>query len=433
MTVVPWSMPTTRPDPLPTRPFPGRPAALACRLLLLALLLTTSGCFGRSTGEREAPPEEARKQLVAAMTSVLAARARGLREGDLARFRRTVDGSVRAFARRERTIFANYDQLPIAELGYKVDPTSIVRARDGWQAVVTARLRLDRYDALPVSRRTRFHFTGEPGGRLRIAGDRDVAWEERTSADVQPWDRVPVVVRAGRGVLGIFDASSAVRADAVIREVEAGIQEVSRVVPLQWARTVVVYALSDSSLLSRIDVPGGEVHRLDAVAFPVAASEGGEELAATRFLLHPRMLGRDPQQLGRLVRHELVHVALGQRDDEVPIWLSEGIAEWVSVQPIPVRQRLISRHAVTAAVAGPTALPSDIEFNGAGQDANYGLSWWAVEAIVDRWGRPMLWRLLETMSQASGPAQDDVLEKTLEMGEEQLAREAARRIVATYG
>jgi len=64
-------------------------------------------------------------------------------------------------------------------------------------------------------------------------------------------------------------------------------------------------------------------------------------------------------------------------DDHVPVWLSEGLAEWVSVQPIPVSQRVISEEALDEARSGITAMPGGDGFNGPHSGANYGISWWA--------------------------------------------------------
>ena len=115
------------------------------------------------------------------------------------------------------------------------------------------------------------------------------------------------------------------------------------------------------------------------------------------------MLDSDPRQLARLIRHELTHVALGSLDDDVPTWLGEGIAEWVSVQPLPEDQRLISQAAIDAATAGLDELPADLDYNDEDQAAHYGISWWACEAIVDMYGEPMLWRLLDDLA-ATSPA-----------------------------
>ena len=75
------------------------------------------------------------------------------------------------------------------------------------------------------------------------------------------------------------------------------------------------------------------------------------------------MLASEPTELARLVRHELTHVALGENDDRVPVWLAEGIAEWVSVQPLPEDQRVVSGAAVAAAQAGDVELAADDEYS----------------------------------------------------------------------
>lgn len=413
-----------------------RPAALLAALALL-LASTLSGCTDDQSPDA-APGEAETADLVPLMQQVLAQRARALKKHNERAFLATVDRTQRKFVNRERIYFANLTQLPLGQLAYRVDENSMVRTAGGYDAVVQVSLQLEGYDALPVVRPARFHFThDEEGTGLLIAGDRDRSWEQRNEIEVQPWDTGAISVVNGGGVLGIFDEQSAGPARAVIRAVEEGIGEVSGVVPYDWDGRVVVYALSDTDLLDGLDdLPTQDLSTLDAVSFPVPArldDEEGDPLAGTRFLLHPRMLGSAPQQLARLIRHELTHVALGSLDDDVPTWLGEGIAEWVSVRPLPDSERLISQAAIDSAKAGLDELPADLDYNDANQAAHYGISWWACEAIVDMYGEPMLWRLLDELS-ATGPGdQDDELQQTLQMGSGQLAREAAKRIVATYG
>ncbi|MGH8826520.1 MAG: MMPL family transporter [Jiangellaceae bacterium] len=160
----------------------------------------------------------------------------------------------------------------------------------------------------------------------------------------------------------IFDPRSVDAADEILSTVEEGIGNVSEELPLSWSRRVVVYALSDIRVLAGLDdLPGGDPERLDGVAFPVRASPGSRELAGHRFMLHPRMIDRDGAARDRLIRHELTHVAIARRDDHVPTWLSEGIAEYISVQAIAPQERMISREA---AESGIRRLPRDGQFNG---------------------------------------------------------------------
>lgn len=404
--------------------------------MLVASILPLTGCSADDSPDHPGvPAEQTAVDVAGDMRQVLRARARALRGRDLERFLATTARGSR-FRERERRYFTNLSQLPIGRLSYDLDEETVIRTGEGYRAVVDVRLQLEGYDTVPVVRPQQYRFVADRDGRgLLVASDRNARWERRNEVPPQPWDTGSIVVRSGTGVLGIFDESSALVAGEVIRAVEAGIARVAAEVPYDWPRRVVVYALSDAATLQGLgDVPGGDPDALDAIAFPVVAHPGDDEdeLASTRFMLHPRMLGSEPGQLARLIRHELTHVALGTRDDLVPTWLSEGIAEWVSVQPIPPEERLISGAALEAAEQGPDALPNDIEFNGPDQSAHYGLSWWACETVVDMYGEPMLWRLLDELAATSPPDQSDRLQQLLQMGTGQLAREAARRILATY-
>ncbi|UUZ58939.1 hypothetical protein [Nocardioides sp. B-3] len=298
------------------RPYAARLATLA---LLLAPALT--GCTADPA--REAPPGETPTvEVIPLMEQVLRQRARALRKQDQRAFPATVDPAEQDFW-TANVYYANLSQLPIGKLAYRVDESTLVRTAGGYDAVVRVHLQLDGYDALPVVRPARFHFTRRAGGAgLLIASDRDRSWEQRNEVDVQPRDSRAISVVDSGGVPGIFDRRSINKAGAVIRTVQEGIGQVGRVVPYEWDRHVVVYALSDTDLLEGLDdLPTPEPDALDAVSFPVPAELDGEEdapLASTRFLLHPRMLDSDPQQLARLVRHELTHVALGSLDDDVP-------------------------------------------------------------------------------------------------------------------
>lgn len=411
--------------------------ALLAALTVLAAPSVT-GCSDDSGPDQPTASDIA--EVAPQMARVLRQRARALKRHDKRRFLATVNRADGSFVDRERTYFANLVQLPVSTLTYAVQEDSIVRTAGGYDAVVDVQLQLDGYDAQPVVRPARFHFTRRPegdGDGLLIASDRDLTWEQRNDVEVQPWDSRAVSIVDRGGVLGIFDKQSVKQSGAVIAAVEDGIGQVKGVVPYDWDGHVVVYALSDTDLMAGLDdLPSEDPDSLDAVSFSVPVrSDGGEDspLAGTRFLLHPRMLDSDPQQLARLIRHELTHVAIGSLDDDVPTWLGEGIAEWVSVQPLPEDERLISQTAIDAAAAEPDELPADLDYNDEDQAAHYGISWWACEAIVEMYGEPMLWRLLDELAATSPDDQDDELQQTLQMGSGQLAREAARRIMATYG
>ena len=142
----------------------------------------------------------------------------------------------------------------------------------------------------------------------------------------------------------------------------------------------------------------------------------------------------------------------------MPVWLSEGVAEWVSVAPLAPEDRALSTASLVAARDGLDGaegvgtgssldLPPSDGFNGATSGANYGLSWWACEALTTAYGDEVLWTLVDDLDAAAevvaargeDPAAGvdergaEVLAQRTGLRTEDLARRAARLMVATYG
>lgn len=415
-----------------------------CRSLaaLAAAVLAASGCS--LVSDDADPPADptpsytAAPDVAAAIQQALDRRARAVLDADAGAFARTVAGP-QGFRDAQATWLGNLRQLPVGELGYTIDPAQLVREGDDYWVVVQEHLRLEGYDAVPVVTVDRYRFRPGPKrqDRMFLTSVSDPGWEAAHDVRPQPWDLGPVQVRSGAGVLGIFDDASLPASTRLLRSVERGIEKVATAVPYEWSRTVVVYALSDPAYLAVIpDVPGGDPDDLDGVAFPVPAAPGEETLAATRFALHPDMLDRPGPARDRLVRHELTHVALGTRDDGAPVWLSEGLAEYVSALPMAPADRRVPAAAVRAAEAGFTDLPEDEAFNDpdddAATEAHYALSWWACEYVARSLGDAVLWSLLDLLG-AGGVDVAGTLHENLGLWPGGLAKQAGQLIVAEYG
>lgn len=409
--------------------------------LALALALVAGGCSGSPSSEEPEgvapragqavpiPPD-----LASAFTETLDARAESLRDRDRERFLTTILRGNRGFVTAQSGYFDNLAQLPLRELEYSLDESSMVRAGDEYWVVVRVTLQLDGFDPEPVVTEDRFRFAASGDGRYVVSSVTDAKWERAHDVQPQPWDMVPIQVRTRPGVLGVFDEGSVADAEPLLDSVQRGIDDVSAVVPFGWSRSVVVYALSDSDFLATLDdLPGGDPEHVDGVAFPVVTGEDGTPVT-TRFALHPSMLERPGPERDRLVRHELAHVALGARDDHAPAWLAEGIAEWVSVQPLPPEARRLPEEALSAAEAGVRRLPADETFNDADSAAHYGLSWWACEYLVASYGTESLWRLLDELDDPDDPetGQSEVLEGLFGISGPQLARRAAVMMINEY-
>jgi hypothetical protein len=231
-------------------------------------------------------------------------------------------------------------------------------------------------------------------------------------------------------VLGVFDAGSKASARPVVKEVEEGVSAVAAEIPYEWDDGVVVYALDDPTFLSGLDnVPGSDPLSLDAISFEVMARPDARRVASTRVVLNPDVIAGSGRGRGRLIRHELTHVALGSRADHVPTWLSEGLAEYVSVRPLAPEDRAISGAALAAAESGLSALPTDSDFGGPGAEAGYGIAWWACEYLASAYTESILWTLFEEMP---GEKSDDVLQELVALDEAQLARRAGKLMLDTY-
>jgi len=365
-----------------------------------------------------------------ALDRALRDRAAAVRNADQAAFLAGVAHGNAAFVADQTAYFDNLDQLPLGRFSYSLDPASLARTGQDYWATVELKMQLDGYDTQPVVRADRYRFAPQGRGTYAVASVTDRAWESRHELDPQPWDLGPITVRTGHRVLGVFDAGSKASAHALMNEVEKGISAVDAAIPYDWDDGVVLYALDDPAFLAGLDnVPGADPLSLDAVSFEVLAGPESHAVASTRFVLNPDVLGDRGSGRGRLIRHELTHVALGPRADDVPAWLSEGLAEYVSVRPLAPEDRTISGAALSAAEDGFSSLPTDSDFGGSGAEAAYGVSWWACEYLASAYTESVLWSLFEAMPEGSP---DQVLNDQVAMDEGELAGRAGELMLDTY-
>ncbi|MGN6252784.1 MAG: hypothetical protein ACTHNS_13300 [Marmoricola sp.] len=411
------------------------PAALLCSLTLAG---TLTGC----TTAPEHPPRSTVAGLRTQEQQLLDQRARGLMTHDRALFLRGVDRSDRGFVRRQERYFANLTQLPLATLGYTVLggrwPDPLQRSAGGRPMPrVRLSLQLDGYDSAPEHQIAGFVFARRHG-RLRIVSDRTPAGAFFPGYRPQPWDLTRVHVVAGHGVLGVFDDAMRSEAHRLLDVVAGGVRQVQQTVPFVWDGRVVVYLFDERSVLdSFASVPGGNIRHLGALSFPVYAGEGHDDPVGMRFTLLPSSVEAGEPFLGRIVRHELTHVAVGARDDGVPVWFAEGLAEYVGARPLPRAQQRIAAVALERAHGMVTAMPSSRDFNGPDQDWHYALSWMACDEIAATRGEDALWRLMDALHNGGAGTpdgrQDAVLDRVLGYDSHELARRAAARIRHLYG
>lgn len=364
-----------------------------------------------------------------ALGEVLGERSRALQARDAASWSAVV-GDAPEYAERQRWLFDNLAQLPLRVARWELVSGSARTESGDVVADVRRELQVDGWDTAPVVTVAAYRFrltdTME-GERFRLVDDAESA---------APWDQAPVQILIESGALVVAGSADA-RAAPLAGEVAAAIDAVSEAIPFAWNGHAMVYAVDDVALLAEVEgLRVSDPDQLDGVAFPVWTDpHGGGEVAALRVVLHPRVLDGQlgESHLDRLLRHELTHVALGDRDDRVPTWLAEGAAEYVAVRSLPRAERVISASALEAARRGGTTLPDDGAFRGPVSGISYGIAWFACEHIAATYGASALWSLLEAYAAAPDESRDSVLERTIGVDQAELAAAAAEQIVDTFG
>ena len=375
---------------------------------------------------------------------VLDARAAAIRAGDLGAFLSGVDTSDTRLVARQRRYFTNLQELPLENLEYvvlKSDWPAGLRA-PSWDAQVSVpqvriATQLRGYDSVPVQRVTGFAFARK-AGRTVIVSELTGAGKQFPGSQPAPWDLIRVHVRSDDETLQLYDAGTWSRSDTIAADLQHGISDIRSAVPFPWDGRVVVYVISRPVVLDSFEgVPGGNIKHLGAMTFPMYAVPGQPTVAGIRFTLLPSSLRAGPAFLGRIIRHELTHVALGDRDDGAPVWFAEGIAEYLGAREIPQDQRRIASVAVEKAREGVAAMPASRGFNGDDQAWHYALSWMACDYIATTQGETRLWDLMDALHNGGAgtpdAGQDGVLQGVLGMDSRELAKRAATRILRIYG
>ncbi|GAB2988479.1 hypothetical protein [Nocardioides montaniterrae] len=355
-----------------------------------------------------------------------------------------IDGFLRTVARgrivrAQRTYYDNIQQLPIEVLSYAVVDGTVAKGptTDSFWAEIRTTTQLEGYDDKPVNSYDRWLFKPTPDGRrYLLASTTDPGWEESHDMGTQPWEVEHVHVGEYGNVLGIFDSATAADADRVLKTASDAKDDATLAIPAantagtSWG--TVVYALSDQKIIDQL---GGETvgdpDRVDGltIAIPADLDDPAKGTAGYRVAFNPRVLSQPESVFARLARHEMTHATLRGRGDGAPLWLTEGVAEWVSVRPMMRSERRLPTSALTVG-ATATSLPTTADFAGPNAEAWYAVSWWVCEYIARTSGSSMLWTLLDRL--AGGADQDEVIPELLGITPDQLVRRGVALMAATY-
>ncbi|OEV30119.1 hypothetical protein AN219_12720 [Streptomyces nanshensis] len=362
------------------------------------VLAVACGCGSGAEPSRESSER-------AAVQRVLDRQAAAVRGGEEGAYLATVDPREESYRSAQRRVFENLRRLPLTQWTYQVGNVQRTGeagedgdegGKDGSRSRIEADVRL-RYklrgdDQTPVSATERLAFT-ERGGKWYVSA-------ELTDSDRQLWEQGEVTVVRGKQslVLGADRSREALR--ALAGKADRAVAEVDREWPRDWPRRVVVEAPSSlRNMAQLLDAPASSYEGIAAVT----TGEAGEytDAPADRIVVNPEAYGElsgEGQQV--VVTHETVHVASRTHTGRAtPLWLSEGLADWIGYGARGRGPKEAAAELVRAAEDGklPHELPADRDFRfGSDPEAlgrAYESGWLACRLIADEWGEKKLMAL----------------------------------------
>ncbi len=387
--------------------------------------VTTSGAGGRT------PPAPTQAEAVRAL---LAERARAVTTADRAAFLATVDPTQAEFAQAQRRLIDRLSSVPIGAWTYEVtgDGPGLTEARAGelpeGSAIVRVRLTY-RLDGTSTTTDREQYLTVVPrGGRWLLAGDTDAS-ENGFDTQRDLWDLGPVRVVRGDRALVLADARGADRSQVrrLAEEADQAVEDVDRLWRRDWAHgAVVLLPRTQKAMATLIGSDGDGLPQIAAVT--TGSFEDG--LArGDRIVINPSAFGT-LGPLGRRVvlGHEMTHVATRVSSVRpVPIWLSEGFADYVAYDASPVPLSIVAGDVLDDVRdgKGPRRLPEPADFDAGEGDvaAAYEGAWLAARMVAEHYGQNRLVRLYEAMSDSAGPGWPEETRDVLGVGARALTRE----------
>jgi hypothetical protein len=413
-------------------------AALACGIAIAAVGARdghgapsrppqSTGAGSRAPGaagaaDRTPDPLQARVQ---ALQALLDARGRAVLDRDRAAWLATVDPDATAFRKQQSTVFSNLQTVPFAGwsstfAGVAGDP-SAERLRElggaAWVARVQTGYRLRGYDSTP-SLAEQFLTMVQRHGRWYLASTSD------GDSAPQPWDLGRVRVVAGGRVLVLGTASTATLEEFAA----AGDQAVDRITEVwgrRWSRhAVLIVPRTQKEMGKLLQRPQEGLSQIAAVTTGELAHGDHGVARSDRVVINPDAFHRLGSSGRRVVlAHEMTHVAVrSSTTAPVPIWLSEGFADYVGYQDVGLSRRAIAADvlALVRRGDGPRALPGVDDFDPTKTTIApaYSGAWLACRLIADRYGQSTLVRLYRQIADtpvgSAGPDPDAATQAAFE-------------------
>jgi hypothetical protein len=355
---------------------------------------SATSASSRATQQDVPDPSTARED---ALSALLSARAAAVRGHDRAAFAATLDDPGSGFGLRQLAQYDALAKLPLGTFAYGTPEPAPELGADrvaqlgpqAWVSRVIGRYSLAGYDT--ASREFESYFTvvrRETGWRL--VDDTD------GGTQVQAWDLPAFTVVRSPTTL-VMGSGPASRLRPYLALGNLAVKRVDAVWTAAWnSRLVLVVPRTASQMADQVGQDKDSVSQVAAVTDGPFDASG--RAGADRVVVNPgafATLESRGQQV--VVTHEATHVAIRATTDRpVPLWLSEGMADYVGYRDVGATRRQVAAALLTKVRAGtgPKALPTAGDFDPSRTTIapSYNAAWLAVNRIVDRYGRTALVR-----------------------------------------
>lgn len=378
----------------------------------------TAAAAEASAGAHAASP----KSRAAALNLILAERATAVLKGDVKAFIASVDPSQPKLVAEQRVLFGNLRQFRFTSLRYFVaderlaPKMEVMYGKGAFSTRVMMRYQLTGLDPKPVQTDLGYTFVVRAGRWILVADD---AIDNSLSDDGhrQPWDFEPITVSRRGKVVVVADKTEAALGQKIAGVSQGAVAAVRRHWPRPWDGAVMVVAMSEPRVMSLHWTTG--TGKGWTIAAKAVTLYDGEPLSVkavapvgSRIVINPAVRkGLDED----LLVHELTHVATVPIGTRTPVWLVEGIAEYIRCRSIeddprwtvdPYRKTVKAKYLPSMKV-----LPGQAEFDANG-DRSYGQAWWATEYLVSAEGEKGMASLYTDLAlHGTSPAADSVIIK----------------------
>lgn len=352
----------------------------------------------RASQAREVDIEDARALLQRHSAAVEA--------GDREAFLATIDPESPDYRAVAERTFNNLAALPIRayrfgaltpDAGALTPDRAEELGRSAWVGDVVVELQFEGSDAGWWSTAHRLAFVRRDG-ELYIAGDA----EGLGSSEPRPlWLLDEVRSVSGEHSL-VIGTGSEDRLAAVADALDTGVLEVSAVWPAHWPEHVVVIMPDTQAQMERvIGARAGSQAKVAAVTTSVGrhSRDGGSHI-----VINPETfeaIGVRSQQV--VLTHEAVHVATEATVSNVPIWLSEGFADYIGFKSSDLAIETVARGLLEEVRTDgpPDELPNSAAFHPRQPDLDraYEAAWLACRYIAETAGEETLVEFYRAMGE----------------------------------